>query len=191
MSVKRSFQILFRPAQAFTILLERDLFRCAVRLQIFRWFFTAATTMVSLYTTHSNMLFPTPFGIPEESYRFWELFGYGPYGVLLIFTLAYLVWVHGREYAPRPMSYRKTFEVVAIAFFAPWLPTIPLDNVLVLMGWGGPPVMITWHTAIVAFEGWLVHKGLRTVFDMPPQVAARLGWLAGMGFMVLAGLLIR
>lgn len=191
MSVKRSFQILFHPAQTFPLLLERNLFNCALRLQFIRWFVTAGSTMVSLYITDSSMLFPTPLGIPEKEYRFFEIFAYGPYGILLMFTLAYLVWVHGREHAPKPMTFRKTFEVVGIAFFAPWLPSIPLDNVLVLMGWGGPPVMITWHTAIVAIEGWLVYTGLRVVFDMPRAVAIRLGWVAGMGFMILAGLLIR
>lgn len=191
MSVKRSFQLLFHPADTFPILKERNLYFCAIRLQILRWFFTAGTTMVSLYITDSNMLFPTPFGIPEQEYRFYELFGYGPYGVLIMFTLAYLVWVHGREHAPVPMSFRKSFEVVGISFFAPWLPSIPLDNILVLMGWGGPPVMITWHTAIVCIEGWLVYTGVRVVFDMPRPVAIRLGWIAGMGFMILAGVLIR
>ena len=44
---------------------------------------------------------------------------------------------------------------------------------------------------LVAEEKRFICPCHASVFDMPRPVAMRLGWVAGMGFMVLAGLLIR
>ncbi|MBF0584861.1 MAG: hypothetical protein HQL80_11600 [Magnetococcales bacterium] len=186
------FFLFLRPAGLFARLRGYDLFRLALAVQIFRWQSTAFTTMVTLYQEKSPMLLPVPFGIDPDQYRFMEIFLYGPYGLLIMTGIVYLVWVHGEPYATiRPMTFRKTWELIGLCFFAPWVPSLLLDAFLVKMGWGGPAIIIPWHVTILAIEVVLTSVGLNAVFGIPASRSVRLGGVAGAAFLVFAGLLIR
>jgi hypothetical protein len=183
---------LLQPAGLFTRLRGFDLLRLAVLLQLFRWQSTALTTMVSMYQERSPMLLPVPFGIDPELYRLMEIFLYGPYGLVIMTGIVYLVWVRGEPYAAiRPMTFRKTWELIGLCFFAPWLPCLPLDVLLVKMGWGGPEVIIPWHLTVLAVEVLLTALGLHAVFGIQWPRAIWLGCVAGAAFLVFAGVLIR
>lgn len=184
--------LIIQPTGLFTRMRGCDLFRLAVTLQFFRWTTTALTTMVSLYQEHSPMLLPTPFGIDPERYRFIEIFAYGPYGLLVMTGIAYLVWVRGEPYATiKPMTLRKTWELIGLCFFGPWVPSLLIDTFLVKMGWGGPAIIIPWHLTILAVEVFLTTVGLHSVFGIPLPKALRLGGISGIAFLVFAGILIR
>ncbi|MBF0401187.1 MAG: hypothetical protein HQL90_10515 [Magnetococcales bacterium] len=186
------FFLLLQPAGLFSRLRGYDLFRLALVLQFFRWQSTALTTMVTLYQERSPMLLPVPFGIDPERYRFIEIFLYGPYGMVIMTGIAYLVWVRGEAYATiRPMTFRKTWELIGLCFFAPWVPSLLLDALLVKMGLGGPAIIIPWHVTILAIEVVLTSVGLNAVFGIPLPRAVWLGGVAGAAFLVFAGLLIR
>lgn len=184
--------LLLQPSGLFTRMRGCDLFRLALLLQFFRWETTALTTMVSLYQENSPMLLPTTFGIEPERYRLIEIFAYGPYGLVVMTGIAYLVWVWGKPYATiKPMTLRKTWEVIGLCFFAPWLPSLFIDTFLVKMGWGGPAVIIPWHVTILVVEMLLTCVGLNAVFGIPFPRALRLSAVAGASFLVFAGILIR
>ncbi|MBF0162196.1 MAG: hypothetical protein HQL88_07900 [Magnetococcales bacterium] len=184
--------LLLRPSGLFARMRGYDLLPLALILQAFRWHSTALTTMVSLYQERSPMLLPVPFGIDPDRYRWMEIFAYGPYGLLIITGIAYLVWVRGEPHATiKPMTFRKCWELIGLCFFAPWLPSLLLDAFLVKMGWGGPAIIIPWHVTILAVEMVLTCVGLHAVFGIPFPRALRLGALAGIAFLVFAGLLVR
>ena len=184
--------ILLKPSGLFTRMRAYPLFRLALFLQFFRWQTTALTTMVSLYQENSPMLLPIPFGIHPEKYRLMEIFLYGPYGLLVMTGLAYLVWVHGEPHATiKPMTMRKTWELLGLCFFGPWLPSLLIDTVLIKIGWGGPAIIIPWHLTILAVEVLLTTVGLKEIFGIPFAQSLRLGAVAGGAFLVFAGILIR
>ncbi|MBF0273443.1 MAG: hypothetical protein HQL98_15445 [Magnetococcales bacterium] len=186
------FFVLFRPEGLFTRLRAYDLFRWAFVLQLVRWESTALTTMVTLYHERSAMLLPVPFGIDPVIYRFVEIFAYGPYGLLMITIMAYVIWVHGAPYATiSPLTMRKAWTLLGFCFFGPWLPSLCVDSFLIMLGFGGPEVIIPWHVTIVAAESLFTAAGLRSIFGIPKGRALTLGGLAGVMFLILAGSVIR
>ncbi|MBF0339808.1 MAG: hypothetical protein HQL95_02440 [Magnetococcales bacterium] len=186
------FFVLFRPEGLFTRLRAYDLFRWALALQLIRWESTALTTMVTLYREKSAMLLPVPFGIDPEIYRYGEIFLYGPYGLLIITAMAYVVWVHGAPYVTiSPLTMRKAWTLLGFCFFGPWLPSLCVDSFLIMLGFGGPEVIIPWHVTIVAAESLFTAAGLRTIYGIPTRRALALGVLTGVMFLILAGTVIR
>ncbi len=186
------FFLLLQPTGLFTRLRGYDLFQLALVLQFFRWQTTALTTMISLYVEKSPWLLPIPFGMDPERYRFIEIFAYGPYGLVVMTGIAYMVWVRGVRFATiKPMTFRKTWELIGLCFFAPWFPSLFIDTFLVKNGWGGPWVIIPWHISILGVEIILTSVGLNAVFGIPFSRAWRLGVYSGVAFLVFAGVLIR
>ncbi|MBF0613926.1 MAG: hypothetical protein G8237_01965 [Magnetococcales bacterium] len=186
------FFVLFRPEGLFTRLRAYDLLPWAIFLQVVRWQSTALTTMVTLYHEKSPMLLPVPFGIDPDSYRFFEIFAYGPYGLLMITIMAYVIWVHGAPHATiTPLTMRKAWTLLGFCFFGPWLPSLCVDSFLIMLGFGGPEVIIPWHVTIVAAESFFTAAGLRTIHGLPTQRALALGGVTGALFLVLAGSVIR
>ncbi|MBF0627500.1 MAG: hypothetical protein HQL91_04690 [Magnetococcales bacterium] len=184
--------VLFQPEGLFTRLRAYDLFRWAFVLQLIRWESTALTTMVTLYREKSDMLLPVPFGIDPQMYRFVEIFLYGPYGLLMITIMAYVIWVHGAAYATlSPLTMRKAWTLLGFCFFGPWLPSLCVDSFLIMLGFGGPEVIIPWHVTIVAAESFFTAAGLRTIYGIPTLRALALGALTGALFLILAGSVIR
>ena len=182
----------FRPSGLYTRLRGFDLFPWALLLQVFRWESTALTTMLTLYRENSPMLLPVPFGIEPKIYRYYEIFAYGPYGLLIITTMAYVVWQHGKKLATiTQMTFRRTWTLIGFAFFGPWIPSLLIDSFLVKLGWGGPAIIIPWHITIVAIESILVVVGLHSVFGIPFKNAIYLGAGSGLLFLILAGSVIR
>lgn len=182
---------LFRPNSLFAHMRGHDMLRIAVALQVFRWVSTSLTTMLQLYLERSDMLFPIPFGIDFDTYRFLEIFTYGPYGLLIMTIMAYLLVVHGAPWAAQPMTFRKTWEMLGFCFFGPWLPSLFTDNILVNIGLGGPEILIPWHISIVFLECLLVMMGLQVVFAIPRKKAMELAAATGVAFLFLAAILIR
>ncbi|MBF0453470.1 MAG: hypothetical protein HQL72_01480 [Magnetococcales bacterium] len=181
-----------RPSGLYTRLRAFDMLPLAVFLQVFRWESTALTTVVSLYQENSPMLLPVPFGIDPQSYRFFEIFAYGPYGLVIISTLSYFIWQYGRSHAVISiMTYRRTWTLVGFCFFGPWIPSLLIDSFLVKLGWGSPEVIIPWHITIVVIESILTVVGLNAVFGIPLKRSIHLGAGAGLLFLLLAGAVIR
>ncbi|MEO5378294.1 MAG: hypothetical protein H7832_11020 [Magnetococcus sp. DMHC-6] len=191
--VKTLFYLfVLRPNALFTRMRVRSLLGWAIVLQTFRWFGTALTTIVTLYYFQSPMLLPVPFGIDPTSYRLYEIFAYGPYGLLIISAMAHVICVHGAPYATlHPLTFAKCWELLGFTFFGPWLPSFLIDSFLVALGWGGPQVIIPWHVSIVGLEAILTIVGLQAIFGLPMRVAITLGGVTGGMFLVLAGVVIR
>ncbi|MEO5333112.1 MAG: hypothetical protein H7839_13915 [Magnetococcus sp. YQC-5] len=186
------FFVLFRPEGLFTRMRAYDLFRWALVLQIIRWESTALTTMVTLYRERAAMLLPVPFGLDPDGYRFVEIFAYGPYGLVIMTAMAYVIWVHGANYATcAHMTMRKVWTLLGFCFFGPWLPSLCVDSFLIMLGFGGPEVIIPWHVTIVAAESLFTAAGLRALFGIPKGRALALGGVAGGMFLILAGVVIR
>jgi hypothetical protein len=181
-----------RPSGLYTRLRGFDLFPWALLLQTFRWHATALTTVVSLYTENSPMLLPVPFGFDPIQYRYYEIFAYGPYGLLIITIMSYIIWQRGRHLATiSVMTMRNTWTLVGFCFFGPWIPSLLIDSFLVKFGWGGPEVIIPWHVSIVVIETVLTIVGLNNVFGIPLKNSIYLGGGAGLLFLILAGMVIR
>lgn len=184
--------VLFQPEGLFTRMRAFDLFRWALVLQIIRWESTALTTMVTMYRERSAMLLPVPFAIDPVSYRFFEIFAYGPYGLLMITIMAYVVWVHGAPYATlASLTMRKAWTLLGFCFFGPWLPSLCVDSFLIMLGFGGPEVIVPWHVTIVAAESLFTAGGLRSIFGISLRRSLLLGGVVGALFLILAGVVIR
>lgn len=182
----------FRPSGLYTRLRGYDLFPWAFLLQFFRWESTALTTVVSLYQENSPMLFPVPFGIDPRTYRYFEIFAYGPYGLLMITMISYIVWQRGRSHATISlMTFKKTWTLIGFCFFGPWIPSLLIDSFLVKFGYGGPEVIIPWHIFIVGVESILIIVGLNAVFGIPFKRSLQLGAGGGVLFLLFAALVIR
>jgi len=183
--------ILYRPNVYFCRLREQDLLIFATALQLVRWVFMSAVTMTHFYLHEAPALFPIPFGIDIQTYRYLESFFYFPYGLAIILFISYEVWLHGKDHALRPMSFAKSWEVVCFAYFAPWLPTTILDNLILAFDLAIPSIIVPLHMTVVGVEVILTAIGLQMVFDMPQERAWRLGIWGGLIFLVMAGVLVR
>ena len=175
-----------RPSGLYTRLRGYDLFPWALMLQIFRWESTALTTVVSLYQENSPMLLPVPFGIDPESYRYFEIYAYGPYGLFIITVMAYFIYRTGRDHTTiSAMSFKQCWTLVGFSFFGPWIPSLLIDSFLVKLGWGGPGVIIPWHIGIVVLETILTVVGLNSIFGIPFKRSLTLGAGAGLLFLTM------
>ena len=183
--------ILWRPSDYFARLRVEDLLVFATVLQLIRWVFMSSVTMTHFYLSEAPALFPIPFGLDLNSYRHIESYLYFPYGLAIILFISYEVWLHGRKHAGRPMPFVKVWEVVSFAYFAPWLPTAVIDNLLLVFDLAIPSIIVPLHMTVVAAEAVLTAIGLQTVFEIPERRAWALGAWGGVVFLVLAGLLIR
>ena len=183
--------ILWRPADYFARLRVTDLLIFATALQLIRWAFMSSVTMTHFYLAQAPALFPVPFGLDLDAYRHIESYLYFPYGLGIILFISYEIWLHGKAHATRPMPFVKVWEVVSFAYFAPWLPTAVIDNLLLLFDLAIPSIIVPLHVTVVAAEAVLTAIGLQTVFGIPERRARALGAWGGVVFLVLAGLLIR
>lgn len=183
--------VLFRPSVYFSRLRITDLLLFATALQLIRWIFMSSVTMTHFYLQKAPALFPIPFGMDLQSYRYIESFLYFPYGLAIMLFISYEVWLHGKDHAARPMPFVKVWEVVAFAYFAPWLPTTILDNLLLLLDLAIPSIIVPLHITVVGVEAVLTAIGLQAVFDIPEKRAWLLGGWGGVVFLILAGVLIR
>ena len=183
--------ILFRPSVYFCRLREQDLVIFATTLQLIRWLFMSAVTMTHFKLQEAPALLPIPLGIDLNSYRHFESFFYFPYGLAITLFITYELWLRGRRHASRPMPFTKVWEVVAFAYFAPWLPTAILDNLLLFFNLAIPVIIVPLHMTVVGVEIILTAIGLQMVFDIPREKAWALGIWGGTIFLILAGLMIR
>ena len=148
-------------------------------------------TMPHFYLRNPPVLFPVPFGIEQQAYRFFEIFAYFPYGLAIIGAITYVTWRYGKPYAAYSMSLSKVWQVIAIAYFIPWLPTLVLDNILLSFDLAIPPVIVPLHIAVVGLEVSLAAIGLQRVFGLSSLVAWKLGIVGGVIFLALAGIAVR
>ncbi len=183
--------ILIRPSAFFTRQRDLNLLDLATGLQLFRWMFLSWLTMSHFYLREVPGLLPTPFGVELQTYRFFEIFAYFPFGMAVIGFIAYELWVHGQAYATRAMPFSKVWETVSFAYFAPWLPTAVIDHLLVTWHLADPMVIVPLHICVVFVEMILTATGLRIVFGIPAKTAWRLGIFGGVLFLVLAGAAVR
>ncbi|MBF0588832.1 MAG: hypothetical protein HQL53_06880 [Magnetococcales bacterium] len=184
--------VLFKPSAMFAWMGRQDLFRMVLGLQFFRWHFTAFTTMYSMYAVDSPMFFPPPFGMDPSQYRQIEVFAYGPYGLVIITAMAWMVFRLGHGHTTRSvLTFRNAWTLVGISYFGPWVPSLFIDIFLVQFGYGGPAVIIPWHAGIVGAEALLTAVGLMVLYGLPLKRALLLGLGSGAMFFSLAGLLMR
>jgi CRP/FNR family cyclic AMP-dependent transcriptional regulator len=184
--------LLVHPTQTWDWVRGRSLLTWAIALQCFRWWITSVTTMVHLYVSDMPVFLPVPWDIPLPTYRYFEIFAYGPYGMFIVTMMAWYLWRQGQHHASvQSMHFAKSWELVGLSFFAPWLPSLIIDNILIHFGLGTPEVIVPWHIAIVILEAGLLYLGLRSVFGMARKTSFRLAAGAMMIFLVLAGILIR
>ena len=185
-------ELAYNPVRAFDRLKETDALRLAVVLLAIRSSVTAATTVTSMYINRSPMFLKPPFGIGERVYRYYELFWYAPYTVLTVLTIALVLFYVGRRLYDNPdFSFRKTFEIVSLAFFTPWLLTVPGDCLLVVTVNAKPQFLVPFHLLILTWECCLITLGFRRIFGIAASRCAVLGLIAGTLFIAMAGLLVR
>ncbi|MBI5166060.1 MAG: hypothetical protein HY985_19440, partial [Magnetospirillum sp.] len=154
-AVDAAVGIWVHPAAFFDRVAAGRFLAIAVALQVLRWLLHAAVTAAHFAAVAPPALFPVPFGIDLVVYRSWQAVAFFPFGLCIVALVAWTSWRLGRRHATRPMSPAKTLEVVCLAWFAPWLPTLALDNLLLSSGWAIPLVVVPLHSAVVAGEAWL------------------------------------
>jgi hypothetical protein len=186
------FQLAYAPRTAFAHLCTRSSLLMAVILLVVRFSVTVATTVTAMYFRASPMLLRPPFGLDEHTYRYYEIFWYGPYGVLtMLLIVMALDLIVKRVYHRPDVTYRKGFEIVSLAFFTPWLVTVPGDAILLWTVNAHPAFLVPFHIAVLAWECLLVYVGFQVVYGLRRDHAAMLGLVAGAVFLGLGGLLIR
>ena len=186
------FQVAYSPRRAFDRLKSTDALALATALLIIRWMVTPLTTVLSMHLNNSPMLFGPPFGMSPRTYRFYEIFWYGPYGVLIMLAIILALFAMARRcYKASDVTLSKTFEIVSLSFFTPWLPSIPGDWILVATVDARPGFLVPFHLVILAWECALVYIGFRRTLGLGPKQSAFLAFTAGGIFLALGVLLIR
>ena len=185
-------ELAYNPSRAFDRLKETDALRLAVVLLAIRSSVTAATTVTSMYLHRSPMFLKPPFGIEERVYRYYELFWYAPYTILTVLTIALVLFYVGKRFSDTPdFSFGKTFEIVSLSFFTPWLLTVPGDCLLVVTVNAKPQFLVPFHILILMWECSLIALGFRKIFGIAASRCALLGLIAGVLFIAMTGLLVR
>ncbi len=148
-------------------------------------------TMPHFYLKNPPAFLPIPFNIDLQQYRFFEIFAYFPYGLFIIFVITGVTWLYARPYSSPSMPLFRVWEVIAVAYFVPWLPTLVLDNLLLAFDLATPFIIVPLHITVVGFESALAAIGLQQVFNTPPKIAWKLGIGGGYIFLALAGIAVR
>ena len=185
--------LIFSPLKTFDRLKQADFLGVALVLTAIRWTVTPLNTVWRMYVHDSPMLFRPLFGMDEKTYRFWEIFWYGPYGILMMLVMVYAVFRMARRFDPeaRP-TFRKTFELVSLTFFTPWLASVPGDIVLVHTVNAAPLFLVPFHLAILTLECFLLSLGVHRMYGIPFwRRGVVLGFAAGMIFVALGGVAMR
>jgi len=185
-------ELAYNPSRAFDRLKEIDALRLAVALLAIRSSVTAAVTVTGMYVHRSPMFHKPPFGIEEQAYRYYELFWYAPYTILTVLTIAFAMFYVGRRFLGAPdLSFRKSFEIVSLSFFVPWLLTVPGDCLLIITVNARPQFLVPFHILILTWECSLIALGFRRIFGLAAARCAVLGMIAASIFIVMTGLVVR
>ena len=80
---------------------------------------------------------------------------------------------------------------MTISFFAPWLPSVPGDYLLLLTVNAEPAYLVPFHIAILIWECCLVGFGFMHMFKMSLSRSLFLGFVTGGVFVAMGALLIR
>ena len=186
------FEVVYRPRVAFARLKDTSILQLALLLLLIRFTFTVINTVAAMYYRGSPMLLRPLFGRDERTYRFYEIFWYGPYGLLMILVITFaLAYLAKHVYGQSDVTFRKSFEIVSVAFFTPWLPSVPGDWLLLVTVNAHPAFLVPFHLALLAWECLLVAIGFQAVYGLPRNRSGMLGLVAGALFLGLGALLIR
>lgn len=185
-------KLAYNPIRAFQALKEADHARLAVVLLVVRWAVSPLTTVLAMYLHDSPMVLDPPFGLDAKSYRFYEIFWYGPYGIVMMLVIAQVLCLNARQLSRDVnISFRRTFAIVCLCFFTPWLVTVPGDYLLVRTVNAAPAFLVPFHLTILAWECVLVAIAFRVVYGLARWRCAALGLTAAALFIGLGGLVIR
>ncbi|MBF0186875.1 MAG: hypothetical protein HQL50_03015 [Magnetococcales bacterium] len=180
-----------RPSSIFVLLRRYHVAHWVLTLQLFRWLFTSATTVVHLYVHETPMLLPPLFGMDERLYRYYEIFLYAPYGFLIILTISWHLAHRVHSLTGQPFTFLLAWQMVGISYFLPWLPTLPIDNLLIQNDLASPFILIPWHILILGVESALLVIGLQTLTGLNRKAAVQLAAECAFIFLAMAGALIR
>ena len=181
LSLKKIFlqTITFSPSKAFVALKANDIYVWAVWLLIIRCEVTSLLTVTNMYIHNSPMFFNPPFGIDEDTYRFYEIFWYGPYVALLILVITWsMTFVSKKIFRVHCVSFRKVFQIYTLSVFVPWLITIPGDYIAVVIFNAEPAYFIPFHLTIQAWTSVLIVTGFRVIYNTSAMQGIFLGFMA-------------
>lgn len=139
-------RVLWAPRSVFERLDGPGAFGIGAILFLVRWLVTPLTTVRNLYRYDSPVLLPLPLGDEVSVYRFWEQFWYVPYGLLFMLAIVWGLVISAGQMGI-PVRFRSVFQVVAVAYFAPWTFTATADCVIIPAGWLMPYSMVAIHMA--------------------------------------------
>lgn len=180
------------PSKTFDRLRDTDILALAIVLLGIRWAVAPITTVLGMYLRNSPMLFTPLFGLDEATYRFYEIFWYGPYGALMILIIAAALFIGAKGYYHEAgVTFRKTFQIVSLAFFTPWVPSILGDAFLLAAVNSRPEFLVPFHMSVLTWECVLVAIGFRRVFNVAPSHCVFLALAAAGLFLGLGAVVIR
>lgn len=186
------FGLIWSPRRAFDRLRGEDVLVLGMLLMLVRWTVTPAVTVVTMYQRRTGMALIAPFGIEEHLYRYYEIMWYGPFGFLMTLCIVGALYLlASRHYRRQDVTVRRTFEIVAVSFFSPWVFTVPGDYALIVTDNAQPVLFVAYHLCIVAWQSVLVGVGFRRLYGLSTWRSTYLGLASGMLFLGLGGLLIR
>lgn len=186
------FEVAYNPVGVFDRLKETNILKLAIILLVIRFPVTAITTVATMYAHKSPMAITPPFGLDEQSYRYYEIFWYGPYGIVMMLIITLAVFLIARRFYHDPnITFRKTLEIVSLSFFTPWLPSIPGDYLILVTVNAAPVFLIVFHISILVWECCLISLGFRRIFEIPLARCAILGLVVGTLFIAMGGLFMR
>ena len=185
-------RIVYSPAAAYDQLKDRDILGLAIVLMLIRFTGTAFNTVLAMYLRRSPMLLKPLFGLDPQTYRLYETMWYGPYGLLMILIITFAIAQTSRRlYHRSDVTFRKSFEIIALAFFIPWLPSVPGDWLLLTTVNAHPAFLVPFHISLLVWECALVSIGMQRVYGISRDHSGMLGLTAFALFIGLGGLLIR
>lgn len=185
--------IIFSPREAFGRLSGRPVILFSIGLMVLRYSVATFSTVVNLYYHSVPMVLPPPVAIEPQRYRYYEIFWYGPYGIVMMIVITLVLLKLSRQIARgnKQLSISDMLGITSLAFFTPWLVTSPVDFLMIAGGYGAPQFLIPLHLSILAWESWLVTVGVQTRFGLSKMQSYSLGLAAAGLFIAMGGPLIR
>ncbi len=186
------FLIVYNPSRAFAALKEANSLKWAVWLLLIRCEGTSLLTVPNMYIHNSPMFFKPPFGLDAATYRFYEIFWYGPFCAILIFLITWcMTWISRHIFFVQEVTFRKVFQIYVVSIFVPWLITIPGDYLMVAIVNADPFYFVPFHVTLLTWSSVLTSTGFHVIYNTSVYRSIFFGFFSIVLFVGLGGIFIR
>ena len=156
------------PGEAFRLLQSEASFLPGFFLNALKWVL-AWFYVFYLYRTNQVYFIPPWLAIPADSFRFYLLFYYIPYGIVFWILVSGVVQTLSLAFRGKG-SFTATLNIVGIMIFTPFVFIDTIDALFMILNGGNWALIFNSITrsVMVAWGAALLAVGLRVIHDLSP-----------------------